>query len=50
MEALKIQAAMAGPSSKTAAGTMGDMVIDGNTVYIAVENNKWGRIALDFNF
>jgi hypothetical protein len=29
---------------------MGDMVIDGNIVYIAVADDKWGRINLDFNF
>ncbi|MEK9694156.1 MAG: hypothetical protein VW270_00250 [Candidatus Poseidoniales archaeon] len=50
MKALKIQSSMAVPTSNTAAGTMGDMVIDGNMVYIAVADNKWGRITLDFNF
>jgi len=50
MKALKIQSGMSVPTSNTAAGTMGDMVIDGNIVYIAVADDKWGRINLDFNF
>ena len=50
IKALKIQSGMSVPTSNTAPGTMGDMVIDGDTVYIAVANNKWGRLTLDFNF
>ena len=38
------------PTSNTAAGTLGDMVVDGNTIYICVANDQWGRINLDFNW
>ena len=38
------------PTSNTAAGTLGDMVVDGNTVYICVANDQWGKINLDFNW
>jgi hypothetical protein len=38
------------PSSNTAAGTLGDMVVDGNTVYICIANDQWGKINLDFNW
>lgn len=50
LKALKIQTGMSVPTSNTAPGTMGDMVIDGDVVYIAVADDKWGRITLDFNF
>ena len=38
------------PTSNTAAGTLGDMVVDGNTLYICVTNDQWGKINLDFNW